>query len=53
MLKTMGFFFLTCKVRLSSPCTFLCINICSANTFTPTPKPTPPARPPPPPCKPY
>ncbi|OEL21269.1 hypothetical protein BAE44_0017713 [Dichanthelium oligosanthes] len=55
----LDFFFRTCKVRVSSPCSFLCINVCSLDTFTPTPTPPPPpppstpASPPPPPCKPY
>uniref|UniRef100_K3ZKR0 Uncharacterized protein n=1 Tax=Setaria italica TaxID=4555 RepID=K3ZKR0_SETIT len=39
----------TCKVRISAPCTSLCINICSLDTLTPAPRASSPS----PPCKPY
>ncbi|CAO2146409.1 unnamed protein product [Urochloa humidicola] len=48
ILKTLNFFFTTCKVRVSGLCTPLCVNTCSLNTVTPAP----PSSPPPPPCKP-
>jgi hypothetical protein len=52
ILKTLNFFFTTCKVRVSALCTPLCVNTCSLNTLTPAPSASPP--PPPPPCsKPY
>ena len=51
ILRTLDFFFTTCKVRVSAQCTNLCINICSLNTLTPS-APTPaPAGAAPPPCK--
>ncbi|TKW02178.1 hypothetical protein SEVIR_8G228900v4 [Setaria viridis] len=49
ILNNVDFFFRTCKVRISAPCTSLCINICSLDTLTPAPRASPPS----PPCKPY
>ncbi|KAF8673031.1 hypothetical protein HU200_049104 [Digitaria exilis] len=50
VLKTLSFFFTTCKVRVSSLCSLLCVDICDANTVTPAP---PASSPPPPPCTPH
>jgi hypothetical protein len=54
ILKTLNFFFTTCKVRVSGLCSALCVNICSLNTLTlGTPTQLAPASAAaPPPCKP-
>ncbi|KAG0530824.1 hypothetical protein BDA96_05G220300 [Sorghum bicolor] len=52
--RVLNFAYTTCKVRLSSECTHICIDVCSLNTLTPgTPLPAtaPPASSLSPPCK--
>ncbi|KAF8665964.1 hypothetical protein HU200_054050 [Digitaria exilis] len=39
ILKTLGFFFETCDVRVSILCRTLCFNICTLNTITPVASP--------------
>ncbi|RCV39371.1 hypothetical protein SETIT_8G218700v2 [Setaria italica] len=45
VLGNIGFFYTTCKVRVSSACRTLCFNVCTLNTLTPAPGST--AAPPP------
>ncbi|CAL4982879.1 unnamed protein product [Urochloa decumbens] len=53
ILSNLDAFGMTCRVRVSTLCRTLCINICTLNTLTPgAPTPAPGSAAAPPPCKP-